>query len=130
MFTFLIALTKTNASLSHWYFTRQQQDDCSQQLDVRQDLALQMLGNNLEGEQNGMTTRGTCKKVERDHELVKAPERTGRWLGDKWHKVKSKYLARKCSVCKKDTRTYCKCTVGMFLCADCFVDHVIECGRT
>ena len=77
MFTFLISLTKTNASLSHWYFTCQQQDDCPQQLDIRQELALQMLGNNLEGEQNGMTTRGVCKKVERDHELVKPPRELG-----------------------------------------------------
>ena len=130
VFTFLVSLTETNAALSYWYFTQQQEDHCPQQLDIRQELALQMLGNNLAGEENGMATRRASKGVQSEHQLVNPPRYTGKWLGDKWKKVKSEYLARSCSRCKGDTRKYCKCTTGLFLCVNCFPDHVLECGHT
>ena len=67
-----------------------------------------------------------------DHELVIAPKYCGRWLVDenKWWRAKQPYQKQICTErsgdCKKITRRYCRCTKGLFLCAECYATHVLD----
>ena len=62
------------------------------------------------------------------HTLVRAPEYCGKYNDKirKWTRVKSQYQQSRCSGCGKQTRTYCECTICMFLCTNCFPLHVVE----
>ena len=99
VFTFLLSLTEVNVALAHHFFTLRQEGKNPSQLNICQDLAIQMLNNTIGLRYAGSTTRK--KASGRVHELVMPPLFTGRWLGDRWNKVSSQYLAPLCASCKK-----------------------------
>ena len=64
-----------------------------------------------------------------EHKLVTAPVGATNWDGQKWGKKgKLKYPQFICRGvgCKKAVRTYCLCNVGVWMCKDCFPEHIID----
>ena len=39
---------------------------------------------------------------------------------------KTQYIQRKCTHCPARVRTYCSCTAGKMLCADCYQEHLLD----
>ena len=66
------------------------------------------------------------------HELLTAPQFCGAWIPKQnlWRQVKQRYQQNRCAFhgkrCTAQVRTYCRCTVGMFLCKECYATHVAE----
>lgn len=87
----------------------------------------------VEGAQGGDPPEGTSPDVPNakrsvgsdEHELLTVPNYCGKWRDGAFKKVKTKHAQQLC-ICKKRTRTYCKCNVRQFLCSACFVDHRIK----
>ena len=67
-----------------------------------------------------------------DHDIVTAPKYCGKWLVDenKLRRVKQPYQNQICNNrsvdCKKNTRRYCRCNKGLFICAECFATHILN----
>lgn len=90
----------------------------------RRELARQLIGFDAS---QGPTPEPSPKRLRsrhsEEHELVKAPVYTGRYVdGQGWTTVNTKYSKRTCAGpgCKKEIRTYCKCSRTKFWCSDCF----------
>jgi hypothetical protein len=64
-----------------------------------------------------------------DHTLGTAPPHARWWTGGEWDtSAKNKYQQYICGTpgCKKQVWTYCKCSPGTWMCADCLLNHVVD----
>ena len=124
-FAWFLAVTEVNANLARGYFG----GETLPQIEFRKKLAWEMMNNALGGDAVvDEDSRMSLRKRKHQHELVKLKPFQGTWcaLTKKFKRVKTKYQQQRCnnwSTCKKQVRTYCKCTNGLFLCNGCFMDH-------
>ena len=98
------------------------------QLEFRRRLSKEILENTIGRYGNGGGS-GVVLRLRMDlHEIITKPPFTGKWISNtrRWHKFKGQYKQSRCTECSKQTRTYCKCCKGIFLCAHCFAVHVLE----
>jgi len=125
-FAWFLAVTEVNANHARGYFGGQ----TLPQLEYRRKLAWEMMNNTIGLEVGGQQTEvgRNLRRRSVEHQLVKLEKHRGAWNGaqKKFKKVKSQYQQQSCrnfTECRKQTRTYCKCSKGMFLCVQCFADH-------
>jgi hypothetical protein len=102
-------------------------------LEFRRALAKECLENTIGMEEGdtGRPRRNTTMSTRVECEQITVKHYCGMWdsSSKKWKKTRQKYQKQRCtnqSNCKKMTRSYCKCTKGLFLCAGCFTDHKLD----
>eukprot|EP00051_Salpingoeca_urceolata_P019793 m.292176 g.292176 ORF g.292176 m.292176 type:complete len:383 (+) comp19483_c0_seq3:1492-2640(+) len=130
---FVISVCEANAFSAYNYFEcEMKQKDRISLRDFRR-LAVQGLIeyadslSNTPDTQDARKRRRVSRGVE-THELITAPQYAGKWLGDAWKQVKTKYQQTKCRAptCTARVRTHCKCDHSLFLCSTHFAAHVAE----
>ena len=122
-------MTEVNIYLAMKYFIWEQQEKFTL-LQFRKHFAWALIYNDFIDEENCERRESKRKKIEQ-HKLEKPPPFSRSYIDGKWTKgAKKPYQQYKCRTvgCKKQVRTYCSCTVGHWLCSDCFVKHCIECN--
>ena len=58
------------------------------------------------------------------HSWKAQPAHAGKWQGNGWQRVKSKWQKQLCEGCPRQTRGYCKCDPSKSMCKACFLKHV------
>ena len=124
-FAWFIAVTEVNANHACAYFRG---TEIIPQLEFRKNLAWEMINNSMEGISE-VEDNSRMSLRHRAHGLVSLKPFRGRWCAKakKFQRVKAKYQQQRCQnfvECRKQVRTYCKCSNGLFLCVACFAQHV------
>ena len=137
VFAFLLALTEVNAFLCLRYFVWTKSDSKKSKKTTfhqfRKELAQELLCNtyisSMDTKFELQEVRRESKRLKRaaEHELMTAPKRAKKYLGNaKWDfSATEEYPQRLCTGfnCKKRIRTYCSCSVGIWLCLSCHHKH-------
>ena len=122
VFAFILGVCEVNTYLGLRFF----RDYNKEQMVFRRELARALISNIVD-EENKVTTpesdRDQCfsdlhQKVDWEPYSI--------WTNRGWEKkFKFKYQQKTCSTkgCKKKTRIYCRCFLGVPRCADCFIRH-------
>jgi hypothetical protein len=126
-FAWFLAVTEVNTNLARGYFGGQ----TLPQLVFRKKLAWEMINYNLEGNAGEEDARMSLRSS-RNHELISLKPFQDRWCAKtkKFQMVKAKYQQQRCynyATCKKQVRTYCRCSKGLFLCVECYGEHKSSC---
>jgi hypothetical protein len=128
-FTFLLSVAEVNATMAR---ARARKEPTDSVLGFRKHLAKLMLENKLN--ERGVAPRSPNqprRASNTPHVLSKREKFEGKYDPDRrvFKRVKTAYLARPCSECRKDTRSYCSCNKSIDLCSACFGGHRREhCG--
>ena len=90
-------------------------------------LAKQCIKNTLD-EENGLDVRGEDRELRSSgvHERVVMPPFCD-WTDGGWKKkYKIRYQQKHCKTkgCRKKTRTFCKCSMGVYRCTECYWKHI------
>jgi hypothetical protein len=128
-FTFLLSVAEVNAGMAR---ARAKRLPAELVLDFRRNLAKIMLENRL-NEYGVAPNSPICpRRVSNNPHVIKKRARNkGRYDPERCHfkQVNTVYLARPCTVCRKDTRDYCSCDPSIDLCSACFGAHRAQhCG--
>jgi hypothetical protein len=125
VFAFILAITEVNTYLAWVYFKGEKLEFMT----FRKQLAKALIHNRYaETDVAVEVTRGR-KRRSVDHNLERAPPHARRWTGHQWdNSAKNKYQQYICKTpgCKAQVRTFCKCSPGTWMCADCLLDHVVD----
>ena len=132
---FLVALTESNAlRIYNRFVARQSLRDPLRLLDFRLQVIegiFEALHPDVAAPPHGANRSGPGQA----HFLQAIPLHRGAWNGQSYNTAKSKYQKTTCkggknprtgSKCTAQIRTVCACTPGLFLCIDCFGQHVRE----
>ena len=125
VFTFILAISEVNTYLAWVYFKCERLTFMA----FRKLLAKALIYNkyiDLDAAAGQVQTR---KRPHTDHTMMKAPHFAKRWTGTEWDtSAKNKYQQYVCSTpeCRKQIQTHCKCSPGVWRCADCHVEHALE----
>jgi Transposase IS4 len=120
VFAFLVAVTEVNIMLATKYFYG---NDISSQLAFRKQFSKELIFNKyIQQEVVSGLRRSKRKSIICEHELLTIP-RGKKFLVDKIISANMTYQQFKCSGCTKRIRTFCKCSPGIFLCKECYVNH-------
>ena len=128
-FTFLLSVAEVNAGMAQ---ARAKKESAQPVLDFRKALAKLMLENRLN--QYGQVPRSPNRPrrvSNTPHVLKKRDKHEGKYDPERrvFKRVRTVYLARPCTGCRKDTRDYCSCDPSLDLCPSCFGVHRQErCG--
>ena len=130
VFTFLLAVTEVNMFLACRYFLWKNEKGKTL-LQFRKMLAKALIFNTYlvseeEKEKAAQLLHNKRRKV--NHTLETAPQHARKFDRTEWVcDNKWPFQQYRCSThCGKQTRTYCSCDVGVWLCKDCHLKHVIE----
>ena len=130
-FAWYVAVTEVNAALVHGHM--QNGGKIIPQLEFRRALAKEMLTNNVgrDPESPSRPMRSSRYPRKAECELVTIAHFSGAYdhAKKKFKKTKQKYQKFRCcnfKTCKKMTQTYCKCSLGAFVCVGCFANHRIN----
>lgn len=124
VFAYILATSEVN--VYRWRAYSDKTFCGTSQLQFRREHALQMIDNELDGSTHGDGHNLRSRDMDSgDHELVSFPKNTGKWLGNKWKKVRTDYLQRKCE-CSNRTRLHCKCNKASACCHSCFARHISD----
>ena len=128
-FTFLLSVAEVNAGMAR---ARARKESAAAVLDFRRALAKRMLENRLNQYGEAPNSPIRPRRVSNTpHVLKKRNKHEGRYDPERgvFKRVRTVYLARPCTVCRKDTRDYCSCDPSLDLCSSCFGVHRQErCG--
>jgi len=119
-FTFLLSVAEVNAGMAR---ARAKKGPAEPVLDFRRKLAKMMLENKLNEYGVAPSSPIRPRRVSNTpHVIKKRAKKEGRYDSERrqFKQVKTLYLARPCSVCRKDTRDYCSCDPSIDLCSACF----------
>ena len=123
VFAFLMSITEVNCYLAESYFTSRKSNSM---LDFRKSLAHQLIENEyFDQEAESQRRRSTRIQEGIGHGLMSLPP-FKIFLGGRMVPSDSKYPPKKCNFCRREVRTYCKCTPGVHICSHCFADHIQE----
>jgi hypothetical protein len=122
-FTFQCSVAEVNAVNCR---ARGKGDIAEPQLELRRQLARQMMKNTLDGVPEVQEEVVEDRRRRRSariiqHTLKKRAGYEGRWCDFKM--VTTDYVHLKCTECKKMCRTYCSCAPQRSLCTGCFALH-------
>jgi hypothetical protein len=130
-FAWYLAASEVNAALASGHL--QHGGNLLPSLEFRRALAKECLENTIGIDEGdiGRPRRHLAMPTRVECEMVTVKHFCGMWdsSSKKWKKTRQKYQKQRCSNhsnCNKMTRTYCKCTKGLFLCAGCFTDHKLD----
>jgi hypothetical protein len=128
-FTFLLSVAEVNAGMAQ---ARAKKETARPMLDFRRALAKLMLENRLNEYGEAPNSPICPRRVSNTpHVLKKRDKHEGRYDPERcqFKRVRTVYLARPCSGCRKDTRDYCSCDPLLDLCSSCFGARRLErCG--
>jgi len=123
VFAFLLGVTEVNVFLCDNFFFDAQH---SCMLGFRKLFARSLIYNEYyEGEKPPSSSTRKRKHRCGAHELITIPAFRKFRADGKLVECQTKHNQRKCQ-CGKRTRTYCKCSPGIHLCNECYVDHRLE----
>ena len=126
VFAFLLAISEINSWLAFRHFVWK--ETSLELIDFRKKLAFALINNKyykVEVEQRQTRKR----KFQGEHVLTKAPPFCGKFEKGKWvENCKQKYQNYKCKTvkCKNRIRTCCSCDLGVWMCSDCHILHVLD----
>ena len=127
VFAFLLAITEVNVMLASVYFGGYPK---TSMVNFRQQLAQALIGNTYVPLNDGRDPRRSPRnELEPTHKLCALP-RGKKILNGQVVDSNMDYSQRKCSGCKRKVRTYCKCSVGVTRCDECFAGHVFYAEST
>ena len=129
VFSFILAISEVNTYKAMKYFVWDSDENIPTLLQFRKTLALLLINNDYLKREDQKTTRKSNRKRQREHCLSIAPPHASKFSGGRWKKTaKARYQQYVCRGlgCRKQTRTYCACDVGIWLCKDCHLKHVLE----
>jgi len=122
-FTFLLSVAEVNAGMAR---ARAMKLPAKPVLDFWRNLAKMMLENRLK-EYGVAPNSPICpRRVSNTPYVIKKRARNeGRYDPEhrQFKRVNTVYLARPCTVCRKDTWNYCSCDPSIDLCSACFGAH-------
>mmetsp|Transcript_11506 Transcript_11506/g.20907 ORF Transcript_11506/g.20907 Transcript_11506/m.20907 type:complete len:212 (+) Transcript_11506:366-1001(+) len=125
VFCFILAISEVNVYLAWLYFKGQRVEF----LAFRKKLAHELIDNPyVENGQHSQEARNQRKRLG-DHSMETAPKNARKWTGSAWDcSAKAPYQQFICSTpnCKKQVRTYCRCSPGRWRCGDCMMQHAVE----
>ena len=128
-FTFLLSIAEVNAGMA---WARAKKQSAEPVLMFRRALAKLMLENKLNAYGEAPNSPIRPRRVSNTpHVLKKRGKHEGKYDPDRraFKRVRTVYLARPCTWCRKDTRDYCSCDPSLDLCSACFGAHRVEhCG--
>ena len=129
VFAFLLAVTEVNLYLwlrfKVWSKSNEQAPTLHQ---FRKQLAFALINNKYikrDEEEKRVSTRSSKKS----HEFRTCPNHARKFEHGKWDlSAKAKYQQHVCKSanCHKQTRTYCSCCPGQWMCKACFHNHLEE----
>ena len=123
VFAFLVSITEVNCYLAESYFTSRKSNSM---LDFRKSLSCQLIENEyFDQEAESQLRRSSRIQEGIGHGLMSLPPYRF-FLGGRMVPSDSKYPPKKCNFCRREVRTYCKCTPGIHICSHCFADHIQE----
>lgn len=126
-FAHFLALTEVNVNLMQGY---SEGKAVMPQIEFRRKLAFQMLENTLDDDSTiACRLKKKRKSIGSTHSLVQIPPHRGRWMTNlnKYNKTKQKYQRQPCvGKCGNRVRTHCMCNHGLFLCVQCFPEHLLD----
>jgi hypothetical protein len=126
VFAFLLAVSEVNAKLAFTYFHHDSNKTNDDMIGFRRKLVQALLQNEwFEREDESSPEARPKRKRIVDHELLRPPKFTGKFVGNSWTRVTTKYLQRNCG-CGERTRTFCSCDKTVFYCLPCFANHLKE----
>ena len=121
VFSFIIAVTEVNAYRMKEYL---RENYNAPQLHFRRALACLCLENNLDAADGPQAASTRARRVsQQEHRMENFPPFCGKWNGNRWTRVSTKYCQQRCE-CKKRVRTYCICDKVKPICNICFVEHL------
>ena len=123
VFAFLMSITEVNCYLAESYFTSRKSNSM---LDFRKSLSHQLIENEyFDQEAESQLRRSSRIREGIGHGLMSLPPYK-KFLGGRMVPSDSKYPPKKCNFCRREVRTFCKCTPGVHICSHCFADHIQE----
>ncbi len=123
VFAFLLSITEVNVMLAATYFYNKKKISMIQ---FRKEFSKELIYNNLIMKEREIEEKRVLRSSQQKiHELLKLPINR-KFKGCRMVRSEMKYGQYKCFGCKKKIRTYCKCTAGVFFCADHYADHIVE----
>ncbi len=126
MFCFLLAITEVNDFLvQRWFIWGR--DNALTYLDFCRALSWDLINNPMLSEEEEKITYNLWRQKS-ENELVKAPPHAKSFNGQRW-KCTAKIQCKGTSdrKCHKGICTYCSCSVGVWMCQDCYVVHFAYC---
>ena len=126
VFAFILAISEINTWLAFRHFVWKNND--TELVDFRKKLAFALIRNEYYKEEVEANERKK-RKFQGEHELVKAPPHCGKYERGKWvNNCKQEYQNYPCRTpnCKKRIRTCCSCALGVWMCNNCHILHVVD----
>ena len=135
VFSFLLAITEVNCFKAMHYFVWKPlgtQDAPKDLHTFRKKLAFQLINNpyieeTIAVEKNVNKKRKSRRMIaKQEHCMETAPFFAQNFVAGKWICTSpSQYAKHRCKTknCQKRVRTYCACSVGVWMCKDCFGNH-------
>ena len=121
VFAFLLSITEVNCFLAESHFMDRKSGSM---LEFRKQLAYKLIESDyLEKEEAAMCRRSIRIQEGIGHGLLSLPP-FKKFVGTKVVTSMSKYPQKKCNYCKREVRTYCRCTPGVHLCSHCLAEHI------
>ena len=107
LFTLLFYVTEINTYNLHHHFKEFPESTI---IDFRLELYFQMILNDTTGSTSNPEEFKNRKRSGKDcgHKWVSIPRFCGKWVWNRWRKVKQEYQQQIC-LCGKNTRRYCRC---------------------
>ena len=125
MFGFVLAITEVNTFLVVRYFTfaNGTLDGCPTLLKFRRILAWQLTNNRWIVDEERAEAEARIGMV---HRILTAPKHAKKYQRRRWEcTAAAPYQQYKCrGGCNKKVRTYCACSPGVWLCFNCFPQHI------
>ena len=126
VFAFILAISEINSWLAFRHFVWKETK--YELVDFRKRLAFALIRNEYLQEEIEKESREK-RKFQGEHKIVTAPCYCGKFERGEWVKnCKQAYQNYPCRTpkCKKRIRTMCSCDLGVWMCADCHVLHVLD----
>lgn len=121
VFTFLLAITEVNVMLASVYFYNKSKISM---LQFRKEFSKELIYNNIIMKEQDMEAKRVLRSSKQSaHELIRLPKNK-KFKGCRLVSSNMEYGQYKCFGCKKKIRTYCKCSPGLFYCADHYGIHI------
>ena len=122
VFAFLLAVTEVNVSLGMVEFCG---SDPTSQIEFRKSLAEALIYNEYFNEETDVTPDKKAKKQRISAHAYCTLPKGKKFHGERMVEAKSDYPQHKCVSCTRRTRGYCKCSLGVYRCNECYALHLI-----
>lgn len=131
VFSFLLAISEINVFLAYRHFVWRplKVHKIPTIHNFRRNLAMALINNQWIVEEDRAGCADKRKRHAATHDFLTAPPHAKKFCSGNWDvSAKARYQQYACRTpgCKKQVRTYCGCSVGLWMCQSCHQDHVVE----